>query len=209
MPKFRNQVMQIHRHLLLAALAVLASATLVTIPANAQAPEPDGEPAVVILPIATWVVVEARNHADGTTGAAAVLLGVARERGLAWQATLRADSFGGATTVRIDSPALALHPGATSVAVGASLDGGPFRPGAWAVGADGQGLELSGEAAVTFLTGLYGKRELQLALVRPLSVPFVLTFAVAGAEHGLALVAKRGGWGPDRAPAPALSEARH
>ena len=193
--------MQNHRYLLLATLAALAW----TIPASAAAPEPDGEFATATLPIATWVAVEARNHTTGATGAAAVLLGVGSERGLGWQATLRADSFGRATTVRIDCPALALRPGATNVVVTASLDGGPFHRGAWRVSAGGKGLELTDEAAVAFLVGLYGKRELQLAVVRPLSVPFVLTFAVAGAEHGLALVAERGGW----AAAPALSEAHH
>jgi hypothetical protein len=200
MPNFRNATMQYHRHIVSAALALLAW----TIPANAAAPEPDGEIAVATLPVATWIAVETRDHATGATGAAAILLGVAHERGLGWQAVLRAASFGRPTTVRIDSPAFALHPGATNVAVTASLDGGPFRPGAWRVSADGKGLELSDEAAVAFLTGLYGTRELRLAVVRPLSVPFVLTFAVAGAEHGLALVAERGGWA-----APALSEARH
>jgi hypothetical protein len=192
--------MQYHRHIVSAALALVAW----TIPANAAPPDPDGEPAVATLPVATWIVVETRNHATGETGAAAILLGVARERGLDWQATLRATSFGRPTTVRIDSPALVLQPGATNVAVRASLDGGPFRPGAWRVSADGKGLELADEAAIAFLTGLYGRRELRLAVVRPLSVPFVLTFAVAGAEPGLALVAHRGGWA-----APALSAALH
>jgi hypothetical protein len=117
---------------------------------------------------------------------------------------LRATSFDRRTTLRIDSAVLTLRPDATNVAVSASLDGGPFRPGAWRVSADGKGLELGDEAVIAFLTGLYGKRELRLAVVRPLSVPFVLTFAVAGAEHGLALVAERGGWA-----APALSEAPH
>ncbi len=191
--------MQYHRPILSAALALLAW----TIPAGAAAPEPDGELAVANLPVATWVAVEARNHADGSAGAAAVLVGVARERELGSQAILRADSFGRATTVRIESSALALRAGPAHVAVTASLDGGPFRPVAWRVAADGKELELKGEPAVAFLTSLYGKRELTLAVVRPLSVPFVLTFVVAGAEHGLALVAERGGW----AAAPALSEA--
>jgi len=189
--------MQHYRHIVSAALMLLAWAS----PANAAAPEPDGELAVATLPVATWMVVEARDHADGTTGSAAVLVGIARERGLVRQAILRADSFGHATTVRVESAALAFRPGATNVAMTVSLDGGPFRRVAWQVGADGRGLELTSEPAVAFLTGLYGKRELQLALVRPLSVPFVLTFVVAGAEHGLALVAERGGWAT-----PALSE---
>ena len=97
-----------------------------------------------------------------------------------------------------------MRAGVGAASVEMSLDGGPFRPATWRVGADGKGLELTDEAAVAFLTGLYGRRELRLAVVRPLSVPFVLTFAVAGAEHGLALVAERGGWA-----APALSEALH
>jgi len=192
--------MQYHRHIVSAALALLAW----TIPANAAAPEPDGELAVATLPVATWIAVETRDHATGETGAAAILLGVAQERGFGWQAVLRAAIFGPPTRVRIDSLAFALHPGATNVAVAASVDGGPFRSGAWQVSGDGKGLELTDEAAIAFLVGLYGKRELRLAVVRPLSVPFVLTFAVAVAEHGLALVAERGGWA-----APALSEARH
>jgi len=191
--------MQHHRLTLLATVAAFAWA----LPAGAAAPEPDADLAVDAQPVATWVTVEARNQADGATGAAAVLPGVARERGAAWQAILRADAIGRTTTVRIDSAALTLRPGATNIAVTASLDGGPFRPVAWRVDADGKGLELTDEAAVAFLRGLYGKRELQLAVVRPLSVPFVLTFAVAGAEHALARVAQRGGW----ATAPALSEA--
>ena len=174
-------------------------------PESATPPEPDDELAVASQPVATWVVVETRNHATGATGTAAVLLGVAHERGLSWQAFLYAVSLGRTTTARIESPALALYPGATNVVVSASLDGGPFRPGAWRVSADGKSLELADDAAFAFLTGLYGKRELQLAVVRPLSVPFVLTFVVAGAEPGLALVAERGGWGA----APAISEARH
>jgi hypothetical protein len=205
MPNFRNATMQYHRHI--ASLAVSAALVLLawTAPVNAAPPEPDDELAAATLPVATWVVVETRNHATGATGSAAVLLGVAHERGLSWQATLYAVSFDRTTTARIDSPALALQPGATNVVVSASLDGGPFRPGAWRVSADGQGLELTNDAAVAFLTGLYGKRELQLAVVRPLSVPFVLTFVVSGAEPGLALMAERGGWGA----APAISEARH
>jgi hypothetical protein len=193
-------IMRYHRHIVSAALALLAW----TIPAQAAAPEPDGEVAVATLPVATWIAVETRDHATGATGAAAILLGVAHERGRDGQAVLRATSFDRRTTLRIDSAVLTLRPDATNVAVSASLDGGPFRPGAWRVSADGKGLELGDEAVIAFLTGLYGKRELRLAVVRPLSVPFVLTFAVAGAEHGLAMVAERGGWA-----APALSEAPH
>jgi len=197
--------MQNHRHIVSAALSTALALLAWTTPVNAAPPEPDDELSLAALPVETWVVVEARNHATGATGAAAVLLGVAHERGVSWQAILYAVSFGRTTTARIDSPALAFHPGAANVAVSASLDGGPFHPGAWRVSPDGKGLELSDDAAVAFLTGLYGTRELQLAVVRPLSVPFVLTFVVAGAEPGLALVAERGGWGA----APAISEARH
>jgi hypothetical protein len=194
--------MQHHRHPFLATLAAFALAIPPAIPANAAAPDPDGEVAVATLPVATWIAVEAHTK-DGATGAAAILVGIAREREPSWQAVLRADCFDRATTVRIESPALALRPGAGNVAVTARLDGGPFRPAPWRVSPDGKSLELTGNAAVAFLTGLYGKRELQLAIVRPMSVPFVLTFTVADAENGLALVAKRGGWGA----APALSEA--
>jgi len=198
-PTHRGATMKGHRHIVSAALALAW-----TIPAAAAAPDPDGELAVAALPVATWIAVETRDHASGATGAAAILLGVARERELGWQAVLRVASFSRQTTVRIESSALALRAGATNIAVTASLDGGPFRPGAWRVSADGKGLELSDEAAIAFLVGLYGRRELRLAVVRPLSVPFVLTFVVAGAEHGLALAAEQGGWA-----IPVLSAASH
>jgi len=197
--------MQYPRHIASAAVSTALALLAWTTPVNAAPPEPDDELAVVTLPVATWVVVETRDYATGRTGSAAVLLGLARERGLSRQATLYAVSFDRTTTARIETLALALYPGATNVVVSASLDGGPFCPSAWRVSADGKALELADDAAVAFLTGLYGKRELQLAVVRPLSVPFVLTFVVAGAEPGLALVAERGGWGA----APAISEARH
>jgi hypothetical protein len=205
MPNSGNLAMQYHRHIASAAVSTTLALLAWTTPVNAAPPEPDDELAVATLPVATWVVVEARNHTTGATGSAAVLLGVAHERALSRWAALYATSFGRTTKARIDSPALALDPGATNVVVSASLDGGPFRPSAWRVSADGKGLELADETAVAFLTGLYGKQELQLAIVRPLSVPFVLTFVVAGAEPGLSLVAERGGWGV----APAISEARH
>src|SRR5262245_48326441 len=57
--EFRNAPMQYHRHFLLAAVAAIVW----TVPAHASGPEPDAELAVDIQPVATWVVVEARNHA--------------------------------------------------------------------------------------------------------------------------------------------------
>jgi hypothetical protein len=80
------------------------------------------------------------------------------------------------------------------VAVTYSLDSGPYLPASWQANADRDGLELSADRAVAFLTGLYGKTELRIALVRPLSVPFLFTFAVGGAEQGLGTIAERCQW---------------
>ena len=41
---------------------------------------------------------------------------------------------------------------------------------------------------------LYGKTELRLAVVRPLSVPLLFTFVVDGAEAALSPLAERGHW---------------
>jgi hypothetical protein len=155
---------------------------------------------------ATWLLIEARDHARGTSGAAAVLFGMAQERGRQWQASLRVDCFEGRTTLHVDTVGLGLGPSIAGVAVAVaySLDGGRFVSASWQASADGSGLELSGDRAVAFLGELYGKAEFRLALVRPLSVPFLFTFAVGGAEQALGTMADRCHW----SAAPAISEAR-
>jgi hypothetical protein len=176
------------------ALAVWAGA------ATAAPPEPDGEMAEAPAP-ATWAVVEARHHASGTRGPAAVVFGVAQERGRSRPASLRVDCFDGLTTVHVDADGLRLGP--FTVAVRVSLDGGRFVAGTWPASADGSGLALSGDRAVAFLTELYGRAELRLAVVRPLSVPFLFTFAVGGAEQSLRTLAERCHW----SGGPAISDA--
>ena len=155
---------------------------------------------------ATWLLVEARDHATGTSGAAAVLFGVAEERGRRQQASLRVDCFEGRTVLHVDTVGLGLRPSIVggAVAVAYSLDGGRFVSASWQASADGSGLKLSGERAVAFLGELYGKANLRLALVRPLSVPFLFTFAVGGAEQALGTMADRCHWSAN----PAISEAR-
>jgi hypothetical protein len=175
-------------------------------------PEPEGEPASAgseatgVPAAATWLLIEARDHARGTSGAAAVLFGVAQERGRQRQASLRVDCFEGRTTLHVDTVGLSLGPPAAAVAVAMtySLDGGRFVSASWQASADGSGLELSGDRAVAFLGELHGKAELRLAMVRPLSVPFLFTFAVGGAEQALGTMADRCHW----SAAPAISEAR-
>jgi hypothetical protein len=204
MAKLRCAIMQRHRQIVSAAAAVLAW----IVPASAAPPpEPDGEiasdrGAVTSAPaVATWILIDARDHVSGTSGAAAVLFGVAQERGRSRQASLRVACFDGGTTLHIDTAALRL--GSSAVAVTYSLDGGPFRPASWQAGADGSGLDLSADRAVAFLTELYGKTELRLALVRPLSVPFLFTFGVGGAEQSLGTIAERCRW----SAAPEISDA--
>jgi hypothetical protein len=180
--------MRHYLHIVSAAAAVLAWGA----PASAAPPEPDTEIAIASNPIlATWILIDARDHASGASSAAAVLLGVAQERGRDRQAILRVDCFDNAITARIDTTELRL--GSAAVAVTYSLDGGSFRPGTWQTSADGSGLKLSGDSAIEFVTELYDKRELRLAVVRPLSVPFIFTFAVAGTEQSLGTMAKRCG----------------
>jgi len=180
------------------------------VPAGAAPPEPEDEPAsagseAAGVPVgATWLLIEARDHARGTSGAAAVLFGVAQERGRQRQASLRVDCFEGRTTLHVDTVGLGLGPSAVAVAVAYSLDGGRFVSASWQATVDGGGLKLSGDRAVAFLGELYGKAELRLALVRPLSVPFLFTFAVGGAEQALGTMADRCHW----SAAPAISEAR-
>jgi hypothetical protein len=91
----------------------------------------------------------------------------------------------------------------SAVAVRYSLDGGRFVDGAWQATADGSGLELSGERAIAFASDLYGKAELRLAFVRSLSVPFLFTFIVDGAEPALQPLAARCQW----SAGPAISDA--
>jgi hypothetical protein len=192
--------------------AAVAALLAWAVPARAAPIEPDGEPASAgseasgVPANATWLLIEARDHARGTSGAAAVLFGVAQERGRQWQASLRVDCFEGRTTLHVDTVGLGLRPLAVegAVAVAYSLDGGRFVSASWQASADGSGLKLSGERAVAFLGELHGKAELRLALVRPLSVPFLFTFAVGGAEQALGTMADRCHW----SAAPAISEAR-
>jgi hypothetical protein len=199
------------RHLQRIVSATAVAALLAwAVPAGAAPTEPEDEPASAgseatgVPAGATWLLIEARDHARGTSGAAAVLFGVAQERGRQRQASLRVDCFEGRTTLHVDTVGLGLGPSAVAVAVAYSLDGGRFVSASWQASADGSGLELSGDRAVAFLGELYGKAELRLAMVRPLSVPFLFTFAVGGAEQALGTMADRCHW----SAAPAISEAR-
>jgi hypothetical protein len=175
--------------------------------ANATPPDllPDSEDAPGQPSLAddrvTWIPVEARNHATGASGPAAVLYGAAQERGRQRPASLRVECFDGVTAVHMDADGLRLGPWA--VAVTLSLDGGRFVAATWQPSADGTGLVLTGERAVAFASELYGKAELRLAVVRPLSVPFLFTFTVAGAEAGLGPLADRCHW----SAGPAISDA--
>ena len=190
----------------------VASLLAWAVPAGAAPPEPEDEPAsagseAIGVPAgATWLLVEARDHARGTSGAAAVLFGVAQERGRQRQASLRVDCFEGRTTLHVDTVGLGLAQSVAGVAVAVaySLDGGRFVSASWQASADGSGLELSGDRAVAFLGELHSKAELRLAMVRPLSVPFLFTFMVGGAEQALGTMADRCHW----SAAPAISEAR-
>jgi hypothetical protein len=196
-----------HLQRIVSAIAVAALLAW-AVAAGAAPTEPEDEPASAgseaagVPAAATWLLVEARDHARGTSGAAAVLFGVAQERGRQRQASLRVDCFEGRTTLHVDTVGLSLGP--SSVAVAYSLDGGRFVSASWQATADGSGLELSGDRAVAFLGELHGKAELRLALVRPLSVPFLFTFPVGGAEQALGTIADRCHW----SAAPAISEAR-
>ena len=158
-------------------------------------------PPVLAADRARWIPVEARNHVTGARGPAAVLFGGAHERGRDRPASLRVECFDGATAVHIDVDGLRLGPWAVDVRL--SLDGGRFVAGSWQPSADGSGLMLSGERAVAFASELYGKTELRRAVVRPLSVPFLFTFTVTGAEPGLRPLADRCHW----STGPAISDA--
>ncbi len=184
------------------ALSIAAALALWAGAVNATPPEPDNAPGLSPLAAnATWIPVEARNHATGASGPAAVLFGVGHERGRHRPASLRVECFDGVTAVHMDADGLRLGPWAVAVQV--SLDGGRFVAGSWQPSGDGTGLALAGERAVQFASELYGKAELRLAVVRPLSVPFLFTFVVAGAEPGLRPLADRCHW----AAGPAISDA--
>ena len=174
------------------ALALWAGAASATPPD--PAPESANGPGLPSLAAdrATWIPVEARNHVTGSNGRAAVLFGVAEERGRKRLAALRVECFDGVTAVHVDVERLRLFPSAFAVRY--SLDGGRFVAGAWQAGAGGSGLALAGEPAVAFAGELYGKTELRLAVARPLSVPLLFTFAVAGAEPGLGPLAEHCRW---------------
>jgi hypothetical protein len=200
MPK-SGAVMQRHQPILSVAVALALWAAAV----HAAPPEMGGE--VAQGPVAeppapmAWVVVEARNHASGTSGLVAVSTGVAQERGHRQTAVLRVYCLDERTIVRVDVDGLGANAAVT--AVRQSLDRGPFVTGAWQLIADGSGLALSGDQAIAFLTELYGRTELRLAVVRPLSVPFVLIFDVDGAEMALRPLADRYHW----SSGPAISDA--
>jgi hypothetical protein len=181
-----------------AKLALWAAAAQATPPPErdellAEAPAETG-------PAPTWAVVDARNHLTGARGPVAVAFGIVQERGRSRPASLRIDSLDGTTTVRIDAAGLKLGPFA--VAVRYSLDGGRFVAASWPAAADQDGLELGGDHAIQFATELYGKVELRLAVVRPLSVPLLFTFVVDGAEAALRPLAEHGHW----SEGPAISD---
>jgi hypothetical protein len=179
------------------ALAVWAGAV------NAGPPELEDAAGLPSLDAgrATWILVEARNHVTGASGPAAVLLGVAHERGRSRQASLRVLCFEGVTTVHMDADGL--RPGPWAVTVRVSLDNGRFVARSWQPSSDGGSLELSGDRAIAFMSDLYGRAELRLAVVRPLSVPFLFLFTVSGAESGLRPMAERCNW----SAGPSLSDA--
>ena len=179
------------------ALALWAGA------ANADPGEPEQTAALPSLDAgrATWIPVEARNHLTGASGPAAVLFGVAQERGRQRPASLRVECFEGGTIVYMDADGLRLGPWAVTVAT--SFDRGRFVTGSWQPSGDGSGLKLSGDRAVAFASDLYGKAEMRLAVVRPLSVPFLFTFAVGGAEPPLRPLADSCRW----AAGPSVSDA--
>lgn len=191
--------MKRHKQILSVAAALAAWAPLWS-PAAIGAPIEAGDEVAEAAPApVTWIAVEARNHPSGTRSPAAVVFGIAQERGRSQPASLVVRCLEGRTTVRVDADGL----GPAVVAVRQSLDGGRFARDPWDVGADRRGLELSGDGAIAFVTGLYGRSELRLAVARPLSVPLLLTFAVGGAEESLRLLADRCRW----SGGPAISDA--
>jgi hypothetical protein len=180
-------------------IASVATAGLVWIgPASAAPLEPQDEIAQAgreagSAPAAgTWILIDARNRAHGTSGLAAVVIGVAQERGRNWPAILRVDCFDGPTTVHIDTVGLSL--GTSAAAVRYSLDGGGYLSASWQASVDGSGLELSADRAIAFVTDLYGRSDLRLAIVRPLSVPLLFRYAIGGAEQSLRAIAEQCHW---------------
>jgi len=196
--------MQRHQQIVSAAVALLFG----IVPASAAPPpEPDSEFAEATRDAssdpapAAWILIDAHNHISGRSGPAAVLFGFAQERGRRRQASLRADCFEGRTTLHIDTAGL--HFASRIVPVTYSLDDRLFLGTAWQASTDRSGVELSSERAIEFLTELYGRTELRVALVRPLSVSFLFSFAVGGAEQGLGTIAERCHW----SGAPAIGDA--
>jgi Type VI secretion system VasI, EvfG, VC_A0118 len=191
--------MQPHRLI----LSLIVASALWAGAAHAELPDPESAARLPSLEAgrATWIHVEARNHNTGASGPAAVLFGVAQERGTRRQASLRVHCFEGLTTVHVDADGL--RPGVWATVVTVSLDGGRFAAGSWQLSADGGRLELSGNHAIASMSDLYGRTELRLAAMRPLSVPLLFTFVVTGAEPGLRPVAERCQW----SAGPALSNA--
>jgi type VI secretion system VasI family protein len=182
--------------------AVLGLALWAGVATAAPPPEPDPEPAAdTPAAPATWALVRMRNAAADRHGLAAVAFGVASERGRSRPATLRVDCLDGATRVHLDADGL--RPGPWAVAVRYSLDGERFVADSWPARADGSGLTLAGERAIAFVAELHGRRELRLAVGRPLSVPFLLQFAVDGTEPALRPLAERCRW----TTGPAVSDA--
>ena len=161
-------------------LLILSVAALLALSAAAHAADPAP---------GNWLLVDARNHANGAKWPVALVRGVAEERGTRRPASLRVDGREGRTIVRVDTDGLAF--GRAALEVRQSLDGGRFVAGAWQADSDGSVLALLGEQAIAFLAELSGRSELRLAVVRPLSVPFVLTFRVGGAEKALRPLADR------------------
>src|SRR5262245_44121788 len=95
-------------------LSVIAAALVWLGPANAAPPDSDDEgrdarnQAHEIPAAPTWFAVEAHRHADDIGSPAAILFGVARERGRSQPARLRVDCFDGRTAVHIDTVGLGL-----------------------------------------------------------------------------------------------------
>ena len=195
------------KHLEQIVVSAAAAVFVWVVPANAAPPEPNDDIANVIdeapeVPAAArWLLIEARDHARGASSPVALLFGRPRKEGANGRpacASIASRAGRSCMSTRWGSASAS-----ASVAVAYSLDGGRFVSASWQASADGGGLKLSGDRAVAFLGELYGKAELRLALVRPLSVPFLFTFAVGGAEQGLGTIADRCHW----SAAPAISEA--
>ena len=133
---------------------------------------------------ARWIPVEARNHATGASGPAAVLFGVAHERGRGRPASLRVECFDGVTAVHMDADGLRLGPWAVDGAAEPRrrslrrrlLAAQRRRDRPRAVGRARRGVR---ERAVR------QEPSCVLPSCGRLSVPFLFTFTVAGAEPGL------------------------